>query len=313
MSAKERATKTSFRKKLFGKRFFRYRYAFTGYAMIAPAFILLTVFVVVPLGMAVYRSFFDYRAYAAVQEFVGLKNYLTILRTTSFVNSFKNALLFAAVIVVVQLLLSFTFAHVLKRCNTVYGRIVRTVIYVPFLISGITASIVFLFMTNYGGGLINGILLYFDADPIAIIMDKNWARIAVIVPTLWLGFGYNSLVIYAGLLNIPKDYYEAATLDGAGWWRKLIKITLPGMTNYFLLTIVGLLTGALTMFDIPFLMTGGGPLESTLTPVLYLFNNYRNVLQTSSITLASAILVMLIVGALNAGVFFGVQSKVSDD
>ena len=115
------------------------------------------------------------------------------------------------------------------------------------------------------------------------------------------------------MLNIPKDYYEAATLDGAGWWRKLIKITLPGMTNYFLLKIVGLLTGALTMFDIPFLMTGGGPLESTLTPVLYLFNNYRNVLQTSSITLAGAILVMLIVGALNAGVFFGVQSKVSDD
>ena len=83
-------------------------------------------------------------------------------------------------------------------------------------------------MTNYGGGLINGILLYFDSDPFAIIKDNNWARIAVIVPTLWLGFGYNSLVMYAGLLNIPKDYYEAATLDGAGWWRKLIKITLPG-------------------------------------------------------------------------------------
>ena len=135
----------------------------------------------------------------------------------------------------------------------------------------------------------------------------------VIVPTLWLGFGYNSLVMYAGLLNIPKDYYEAATLDGAGWWRKLLKITLPGMTNYFLLTIVGLLTGALTMFDIPFLMTGGGPLETTLTPVLYLFNNYRNVLQSSSVTIAGAILVMLIVGTLNAVVFFGVQSKVSDE
>lgn len=168
-------------------------------------------------------------------------------------------------------------------------------------------------MTNYGGGLVNGILLQIGWEPIAILMDAKWARILVIVPTLWLGFGYNSLVMYAGLLNIPKDYYEAATLDGAGWWRKLLKITLPGMTNYFLLTIVGLLTGALTMFDIPFLMTGGGPLETTLTPVLYLFNNYRNVLQSSSVTIAGAILVMLIVGTLNAVVFFGVQSKVSDE
>lgn len=281
--------------------------------MIAPAFLLLTVFVVVPLVMAIYRSFFDYRAYADEQIFVGFQNYLTILRTTSFLNSFKNALLFAVIIVAVQLLISFAFAHVLKRCDNGFGRFVRTVIYVPFLISGIAASIVFLFMTNYGGGLVNGILLQIGWEPIAILMDAKWARILVIVPTLWLGFGYNSLVMYAGLLNIPKDYYEAATLDGAGWWRKLLKITLPGMTNYFLLTIVGLLTGALTMFDIPFLMTGGGPLETTLTPVLYLFNNYRNVLQSSSVTIAGAILVMLIVGTLNAVVFFGVQSKVSDE
>lgn len=313
MNAKQQTKGVLLKKKLFGKRFFTYRHAFTGYAMIAPAFLLLTVFVVVPLVMAIYRSFFDYRAYADEQIFVGFQNYLTILRTTSFLNSFKNALLFAVIIVAVQLLISFAFAHVLKRCDNGCGRFVRTVIYVPFLISGIAASIVFLFMTNYGGGLVNGILLQIGWEPIAILMDAKWARILVIVPTLWLGFGYNSLVMYAGLLNIPKDYYEAATLDGAGWWRKLLKITLPGMTNYFLLTIVGLLTGALTMFDIPFLMTGGGPLETTLTPVLYLFNNYRNVLQSSSVTIAGAILVMLIVGTLNAVVFFGVQSKVSDE
>lgn len=313
MNAKQQTKGFLLKKKLFGKRFFMYRHAFTGYAMIAPAFLLLTVFVVVPLVMAIYRSFFDYRAYADEQIFVGFQNYLTILRTTSFFNSFKNALLFAVIIVAVQLLISFAFAHVLKRCDNGFGRFVRTVIYVPFLISGIAASIVFLFMTNYGGGLVNGILLQIGWEPIAILMDAKLARILVIVPTLWLGFGYNSLVMYAGLLNIPKDYYEAATLDGAGWWRKLLKITLPGMTNYFLLTIVGLLTGALTMFDIPFLMTGGGPLETTLTPVLYLFNNYRNVLQSSSVTIAGAILVMLIVGTLNAVVFFGVQSKVSDE
>lgn len=310
---KEGKGKASFRARIFGKNKFRYRYAFTGYAMIAPAFLLLTVFVVVPLFIAIGRSFFDYRTYAEVQEFVGFKNYLTILRTTSFTNSFRNVLLFAAVIVVAQMLLSFSFAHVLRACTNRYGRVVRTIIYVPFFISGIAASIVFLFMTNYSGGLINGVLLQLGLKPIAIAINKTWARVAIILPTLWLGFGYNTLVMYAGLINIPKDYYEAATLDGATWWTKLIRITVPSMMNYFLLTVVGLLTGALTMFDIPFLMTGGGPLEATLTPVLYLFNNYRNVLQSTSVTLAGSILVMIIVGALNAVVFFAVQSKSSED
>ena len=303
----------SFHEKLFGKNKFKYRYAFTGYAMIAPAFLLLTIFVVIPLVIAIVRSFFDYRSYAEVQQFVGFDNYKLILGTTSFVRSFRNALLFAAVIVLVQLLLSFSFAHVLKNCHNRYGIFVRMIIYIPYLISGIAAAIIFLFMTNYGGGLINGILLAAGLDPIAIDMNVTWARVAVIVPTLWLGFGYNSLVMYAGLINIPKDYYEAATLDGAGWLIKLAKITLPSMVNYFLLTIVGLLTSSLTMFELPFLMTNGGPTESTLTPVLYLFNNYRNVLQSSSVTIAGAILVMLIVGALNAVVFFAVQSKSSQD
>lgn len=308
-----RANWNAFQAKVFGKNKFKYRYAFTGYALLAPAFLLLTVFVVIPLLIAIGRSFFDYRSYADVQEFVGFENYLTILNTTSFVNSFKNALLFAVIIVVVQILLSFAFAHVLKADKSGFGLITRAIVYIPYLISGVAASIVFLFMTDYGGGLINGVLLQLNLEPIAITMDETWARIFVILPTLWLGFGYNALVMYAGLINIPKDYYEAATLDGANWWNKLIKITVPSMMNYFLLTIVGLLTGALSMFDIPFMMTGGGPLESTLTPVLYLFNNYRNVLQSTSVTIAGAILVMIIIGALNAGVFFTVQSKKSED
>ncbi len=303
----------AFQAKIFGKNKFKYRYAFTGYALLAPAFLLLTVFVVVPLVIAIFRSFFDYRSYADAQEFVGFDNYLTILNTTSFVNSFTNALLFAVIIVVVQIVLSFSFAHVLKADKSRFGLVTRAIVYVPYLISGVAASIVFLFMTNYGGGLINGILLQLNLEPIAIDMNKTWARLFVILPTLWLGFGYNSLVMYAGLINIPKDYYEAATLDGANWWNKLIKITVPSMMNYFLLTIVGLLTGALSMFDIPFMMTGGGPLESTLTPVLYLFNNYRNVLQSSSVTIAGALLVMIIIGALNAVVFFTVQSKKAED
>ncbi|MBQ8884781.1 MAG: sugar ABC transporter permease [Clostridia bacterium] len=313
MKSEGKAKLNAFHAKIFGKNKFKYRYAFTGYALLAPAFILLTVFVVVPLLIAIVRSFFDYRSYADVQKFVGLDNYLTIIRTTSFVNSFLNALLFAVIIVVAQLLLSFSFAHVLKADKSGFGLVTRAIVYIPYLISGVAASIVFLFMTNYGGGLINGILLQLDMKPIAIDMEKTWARVFVILPTLWLGFGYNALVMYAGLINIPKDYYEAATLDGANWWNKLIKITVPSMMNYFLLTIVGLLTGALAMFEIPFMMTGGGPLESTLTPVLYLFNNYRNVLQSSSVTIAGAILVMIIIGTLNSVVFFLVQSKKSED
>lgn len=130
--------------------------------MILPCVLGITVFVMIPLVLALYRSLFEYRVYSEVQEWVGLGNYIQILSTELFVDSFLNVFLLTACVVVLMVLLSFFFAHVINNVGPGFSKTVRAIIYIPCLISGIAASIIFLFLTNYSGGLINGILLSLD-------------------------------------------------------------------------------------------------------------------------------------------------------
>ncbi|MBQ7408138.1 MAG: sugar ABC transporter permease [Clostridia bacterium] len=289
------------------------RDAAAGLLMILPCVLFMTVFVMIPLVFALYRSLLDYRVYSDVQEWVGLKNYIQILSTELFMDSFKNVLLLTAFIVLLMVIFGFFFAHVLKNLPEKVSNTVKVIIYIPGLISGMAASIIFLFLTNYSGGLINGILSALNKDIIAFDREGIWPYISIIFPSLWLGFGYNCLVLYAGLLNIPKTYYEAAALDGASAWDRLWHITLPNMKNYFVLIIVNLVASNMQMFEIPLMMTGGGPLLKTYTPVLYVYNSYRDNAATQSLTIAAAVLIMIPIALVNLIVFKVIKSEKSSD
>ncbi len=286
--------------------------------MLLPAFLLLTVFVVVPLIMALVRSFQDY----STGEFVWFYNYEYILGLESlfkdgvasdFLISFGNALMFTAIITVVMVVIAFLFALVLKNMNNRVGAVAKVVIYVPFFISGIIASIIFSLLTNYGGGLINSILISLGKEPVAFETEGILPYIAVIVPTIWLSFGYNTLVMYAGILNIPKEYYEAASIDGANGWQKMTYITIPNMKNYLVLIVINLVTTNMQMMEVPYMMTGGGPLNKTMTPVLYLFNCFRDANRPENVTIAGAIIVMIFIAIVNIFVFKAVRSEKSQD
>lgn len=291
----------------------QYKHGLTGFVFILPALIMLTIFVFIPLVLAVHRSFFDYQVYAVSQKFLGWENYIYIFKTKTFVKTLLNVLQFAAIVTVSIILLSFGFAHILKNINSKLSSVAKTIIYVPTLIAGITTAMMFMFMTRYSGGLLNGIRLIFDKEPISYSSDKLWSKIIILVPIIWQGFGYNALVMYAALINIPKEYYEAASIDGVNWYQRLFFITLPNMRNYFLLLIVSLVCGNLQMFDYPFLMTGGGPMQTTYTPVMYLFDIYKDVNLSQSKTYAGAILLMIIIVVVNGAVFFSLPSKKSED
>lgn len=297
---------------------FLYRHAKSAYLILFPAFALLTVFVIVPLIMAVVRSFQDYNT----GNFVGFYNYEYILGLKSlftqgiasdFLISFGNGLLFTAIITVVMVVISFLFALVLKNMNNRLGNFAKVVIYMPFFISGIIASIIFSLLTNYGGGLINSILISMGKDAVAFETQGILPYVSVIVPTVWLGFGYNTLVMYAGILNIPREYYEAASIDGANGWQKMIFVTIPNMKNYLVLIVINLVTSNMQMMEVPYMMTGGGPLNKTLTPVLYLFNCFRDANRPENVTIAGAIIVMIFIAIVNIFVFKAVRSEKSQD
>ena len=119
--------------------------------------------------------------------------------------------------------------------------------------------------------------------------------------------------MYAGAIGIPESYYEAAMLDGANAFHRLWYITLPGMKNYFILTIINLASGTLMMFELPMMVTGGGPVNKTMTPILYIYNTFNDFTVDSNIVIAGAILVAILICAINVVIFRIIRSEKSMD
>lgn len=280
--------------------------------MMLPAFALLTIFVITPFVMAVYRSFTDYSAYNENIKFVWFDNYVTILSDVSFIKSLGNVVLMTVIYAVLMFVLSFLFALLLTKLTPKTANVAKVVTYLPFMLSGILLSVIFIFLFSQNG-LFNALRMSHDADGISFATDGIWPYVIIILPLLWGGFGYNSLVMYAGLLNIPNAYYEAAEIDGANGWNKLWGITIPNMKNYFVLIIINLITGGLQMFELPLMMTSGGPLEKTLTPVLFIFWQKSNPSIPESAVVAGAILIMIPIAAINLIVFKLIRSEKSVD
>jgi len=270
------------------------------------------VFVFVPLVMAVQKSFSDWNFYSA-SVFVGLRNFGLVLRNELFLTSLVNGFKFVGIIVPSQLVLSFLFAHALKGTRGGLSSVVKTAIYVPAVISGIIASVIFLFLLNYRAGLMNQALGWFGIDRVAFLTVPWLAVLSVSIAALWLGFGYASLVMYAGLLGIPQEYYEAAEVDGAGSLARLVRITIPSMRNIFILLCITMVTGTLQIFDIPFLMTGGGPVNKTLSPIMFLYNAFRSLDKTMGYTIAGALLMMVAITIVNSLVFTVIRSQKAQD
>jgi len=274
-----------------------------------PAVLVIVIFQVVPLVMAIIRAFQDYNT----GEFVGFRNFVYVLRQEVFVKSFTNILIFLVFIMVIMVVITFLFAQVLKRMKNKFGSATKIIIYLPTLFSGILVSIMFLFIFNYGGGLITSILLGLDKDPIPFTIMMPWPYILIIGISIWGGFGYHSLVMYAGAIGIPESYYEAAMLDGANAFHRLWYITLPGMKNYFILTIINLASGTLMMFELSMMVTGGGPVNKTMTPILYIYNTFNDFTVDSNIVIAGAILVAILICAINVVIFRIIRSEKSMD
>lgn len=275
--------------------------------MIAPAFVILTIFAMVPLVMAVVRSFQDY----LTQE-PTLANYDYIFSSAIFKNSFKNVLIIGGSLIILQFGLGFLYAFLLTKLSKKVAYIIRLLIYIPNLISPVLVSIVFNLLLNSGGGLFASLAYSLGRDPIHFTIDGIWPYVIIIGAALWGGFGYTTLVMYAGLLSIPKTYYEAADIDGVNGFQKMFKITIPCMRNAIILSLVGQITGALQMLDIPLFMTGGGPMDQTMTPALYLFTLFKSK-NAVNYAIAGSIIVLIVIVALNVVAFNLVKSKRSED
>ena len=284
----------------------------TAYLMIAPMVILLSIFVIWPLIYAIYLSFFKTSFYKG-SEFVGLQFYMFVLQDPNFWNSLRIGISFAAMVVPAGLVISLLLASFIKILSKRMASFMKVTVYVPAVISTVVASVLFLFMYQ-DQGVVNWFLSLLNAGPVAWLNNPGTALPAIAVPAIWLGLGITTLIMLAGLLDIPDSYYESAELDGAGFFKRTWYITIPLLKNILLYLFVTGFTGAIQMLDLPLVMTNGGPVGATTTPNLFIFNSFRGATPyATSFSLTTALLLFVVLGLISVLVFKLINSDKAVD
>ena len=277
------------------------------YIMLAPVLILLSIFVLWPAIQAVYLSFFDWSFYTD-STFVGWKNYTDVLTDGKFWAAIVRGLQFVLMTVPIGLVLAFLVASLATSVSRRISTLLKISIYIPSVISGVIASITFVIIYDYSGGLLNALINVFGIDNQAWLGDSRFALAAIAVPAVWLGMGISTLIMIAAMLDIPESLYEAAELEGANWWQKTLYITIPQMKNVLLFLMITGFVGSIQQFELPLVMTGGGPNSATELPNLFIFNHFRGDAYVGY-SIAAALLLFLVLGTISSIIFRIVNSE----
>jgi multiple sugar transport system permease protein len=272
------------------------RRALAGWVFVGPAMFVIAVFFVVPVAAAFVMSFTDFDIYALADignlRFVGLANYANLLQTPLFWQALANTGFFVLVGVPLSMTASLGAALLLNSPLVRLRGLFRTALFAPVVTTLVAVAVVWRYLLHSRYGLINHGLAQLGIEPIDWLGDPLWAMPAIALMSVWKNFGYNMIILLAGLQAIPKDLYEAASLDGASRWRQLLDVTLPALAP--MLLMVGILTTAahFQLFAEPYVMTQGGPAQRTVT-VLYFM--YEEGFKWWSLGSASAVAFLLFV------------------
>jgi multiple sugar transport system permease protein len=244
---------------------------------IAPALILLFLFSILPILIALVISFTDMDLagladYSGIR-FVGLDNYMEILRDASFLKAIGNTIFYVAFGVPFVILLSLSVALLINFGKSRVFEIFRAAFYMPSVTNVVAVAVVWSYLYNPSLGLFNTILNAVGLPDVRWLQDPVTAKISLILLALWRAVGLNMLIFLAAIKGIPKSYYEAAELDGAGSWKQILHITIPLLRFAIFFVSVTTLIGWLQFFEEPFVMTDGGPLEGTMSVALFVYKN----------------------------------------
>jgi len=247
----------------------------TAYCFLAPALFVIGVFFVLPIMGALVLSFTDFDIYAFADlgnlRWIGLGNYQELITTPRFWKALWNTFYFVVVGGILSVAMSLATALLLESRLTRGRAIFRTLFFAPVVTTLVAVSIVWRYLYHRDYGLINGVLGWFGIGAIDWLGDPHWSMPAIILLAVWKNFGYNMIIFMAGLQTIPESLYEAAKIDGAGAIARFRTITLPLLAPTFLFVGVTTMIGYFQLFAEPYVMTQGGPQDSTTSVVLFMY------------------------------------------
>jgi multiple sugar transport system permease protein len=245
------------------------------YLFLAPALALIGVFFFLPVAAALVLSLTDFDIYAVGDidnaRFIGIRNYARLLDTPLFWTALKNTAYFAFVGGPLSIAVSLGAALLLDHKLVRFKSFFRTVYFAPFVTTLVAVAIVWRYIYHGRYGLLNYGLSLAGLGPVDWLGDPRWAMPAIILMAVWKNFGYNMLIFIAGLQSIPAELYEAAEIDGASAWQRFRNVTLPMLAPTFLFVGVITMIGYFQLFAEPYVMTQGGPLRSTTSVVLLMY------------------------------------------
>lgn len=269
----------------------------TAYLMIAPEIAGLLVFVFIPILYAFYISLFDWNA-LGVKKFVAFENYSRMLRDATFRSSLITTIKYAVMYVIPVFLLSLGAAVLI---NSIRGnrrqQVARIAIFIPNTVSTIVAATIWSFLFNSRNGFINGWLEKIGIERQLFLGSREQALMCVAIVGIWVVFGYDMVIFLSALKDVPKDYYEAAKIDGANALQMFFRITFPLIKGTSIFILITTTIASFQVFDQIRVMTSGGPGKATQVTVYYVFQlafeQYRFG-YASTIAVSLALIIMLI-------------------
>lgn len=268
----------------------------TGYLMVAPYLLHLALFFGYPLAFSLVLVFHHWDVITPM-EWAGTSNVVRLVRDDLFARAVLNTGVFLALHIPLQIGVALFFAELLNQKLPGRG-FFRSIYFLPVVVSGVVVTILFQQLFAFETGYVNGVLAALGGDKVPWLVSPQWAMPSIALMATWKNAGLYVLLFLAGLQNIPQGLYEAAHVEGASRWQRWRYVTLP-MLNPMMVTVVVLSTiGGFSLFIEPYVLTGGGPLGSTMSALLYVYNQafyFGHMGYAATLGLAFALMILVVV------------------
>ncbi|MFR1675919.1 MAG: carbohydrate ABC transporter permease, partial [Fusobacterium sp.] len=252
--------------------------------------LLLLVFVIYPTVKLITISFTDWDGINPTWNFVGLKNYNQVFQRRDIWQSLKNNNLYFIIhlfFIPIEMYLAMLLDRYIRK-----SEFFKTIVFMPYIINGVAIAYMFSFLYSSEDGVLNGLLALLQMGKVRWLSDPEIVNYSLVIVSLWRFTGIHIILFLAGLQSINKDMLEAALIDGASVFQQFIKIIIPNMKSILSIILFLNVRGALMVFDIPFVMTSGGPGTSSTTFALH---TVKTAFEFSNFGLASAMAIVLII------------------
>ena len=266
------------------------------YFLAAPYLLHLSIFVLFPVVFSLVLTFHKWNIISPM-EFTGFDNYVRLFSDRLFWRSILNTLVFLTIHIPLQIIGALVLAYILNT-KLIFRAFFRASFFLPVVISGVVITMLWQQLYAYNSGLLNRFLVEIGFSKVGWIQNKNIAMISIAIMATWKNVGLYVILFLIGLQSVPKTYYEAADVEGANAWQKFWHITLPAINPTMFMVVVLSTIGGFSLFIEPYIMTGGGPLNSTLSAMLYIYKQafeYYHMGYSATLGVFFAMLILMVV------------------